>query len=267
MLRQGFKHLQAQRFTCRLNRTAVRHFHASQGIAMPQISFKLADIGEGIAEVELLQWFVQPGETVKQFQNVCEVQSDKATVEITSRYDGVVTKLHYDVGQMAQVGSTLVDIEVSDEVANAQSTPAAPKKSKTPIKVEQIKKAVSAPAFTPAPTPVETTPEVSAIRGRPVMTKGGKVLTSPSVRRLAREHGIDLEDVPSSGDGDRIVKGDILNYIKYLADEKASAPVPEPSVAQNSSIIGSNSISKTVDYLTESIQVPVSRKFFKLYIF
>jgi 2-oxoisovalerate dehydrogenase E2 component (dihydrolipoyl transacylase) len=77
--------------------------------------FCCLDIGEGIAEVELMQWFVAEGDTLNQFDNVCEVQSDKATVEISSRYDGVVTKVHHAVGDMVQVGSALVDIEVDAE--------------------------------------------------------------------------------------------------------------------------------------------------------
>lgn len=62
-----------------------------------------SDIGEGIAEVELLQWFVKEGDTVKQFDKLCEVQSDKATVEITSRYSGKITKLHHKTGDVVKV--------------------------------------------------------------------------------------------------------------------------------------------------------------------
>ena len=61
------------------------------------------DIGEGIAEVELLQWFVKEGDTVKQFDKLCEVQSDKATVEITSRYAGKITKVHHKAGDVVKV--------------------------------------------------------------------------------------------------------------------------------------------------------------------
>ena len=68
----------------RIHQTAVRN--------MGVVGFKLADIGEGIAEVEVLEWFVKPGDTVAQFDNLVQVQSDKATVEISSRYDGKLTQ-------------------------------------------------------------------------------------------------------------------------------------------------------------------------------
>jgi len=77
--------------------------------------FLLADIGEGIAEVEVLQWYCQEGEQIEMFDKVCEVQSDKATVDISSKFDGVVTKLHYEVGDMAKVGAPLIDVQTSDQ--------------------------------------------------------------------------------------------------------------------------------------------------------
>ena len=79
------------------------------------IPFLLADIGEGIAEVEMLRWFVQTGDNVAQFDKVCEVQSDKATVEITSRFDGIVDSLGGQIGDMISVGSPLLYITVAGE--------------------------------------------------------------------------------------------------------------------------------------------------------
>ncbi|CAM9303188.1 unnamed protein product, partial [Ectocarpus sp. 12 AP-2014] len=86
-------------------------------------SFRLTDIGEGILEVEVLQWFVAPGDSVSQFDKLCEVQSDKANVEITSRYDGVVRNVHWNVGDMVQTGAVLVDIEERATFSAGSSTP------------------------------------------------------------------------------------------------------------------------------------------------
>ena len=72
----------------------------------------LTDIGEGIREVELKEWYVEVGQKVAQFDQICEVQSDKAAVTISSRYDGIIKKLHHEPGGKAYVGKPLVDIEL-----------------------------------------------------------------------------------------------------------------------------------------------------------
>ncbi|KAL8649783.1 MAG: hypothetical protein Q9210_004204, partial [Variospora velana] len=80
-----------------------RLFHTTAPLAVVK-PFLLSDIGEGIKEVQIIQWFVEPGARVEQFSKICEVQSDKAAVEITSRFDGVIKKLHYEAEDMAPVG-------------------------------------------------------------------------------------------------------------------------------------------------------------------
>jgi len=79
--------------------------------------FNLADVGEGISECEVLKWYVEVGKEIQQFDMICEVQSDKATAEITSPYEGTITRIYYEVGDMAKVGTPLVDIKVTGEDA------------------------------------------------------------------------------------------------------------------------------------------------------
>ncbi|CAI2342134.1 unnamed protein product [Caenorhabditis sp. 36 PRJEB53466] len=114
-----------------------KHFHTARVAFLPVVQFKLSDIGEGIAEVQVKEWYVKEGDTISQFDKVCEVQSDKAAVTISSRYDGVVRKLYHEVDGMARVGQALIDVEVEGDVPveeqpkkeAAASTPEAPKTS------------------------------------------------------------------------------------------------------------------------------------------
>ncbi|KAK1945015.1 Lipoamide acyltransferase component of branched-chain alpha-keto acid dehydrogenase complex [Phytophthora citrophthora] len=242
--------------------TSRRSFHAGAVAAFPEIPFKLADIGEGIAEVEVLQWFVKSGDEVKQFQNVCEVQSDKATVEITSRYDGIVTKVHYEVGEMAKVGSTLIDIDVDDATAatvqgggKKKASPGAPIPRKVPSPVIQEPVAVS----TPVPeAPVTPTPVLSRIPIAPrTVESGEKFLTSPSVRRLAKEHSIDLHDVEGTGPQGRILKGDLLEYIRMLAAQPTKPA--QPTQTATSTAVEPPSVDGTnATYLQQDTVVPLT---------
>ena len=175
------------------------------------IPFLLADIGEGIAEVEILQWFVKPGDHVAQFDPICEVQSDKATTPISSRFDGKITSIEYEVGALAQVGTPLVHIEVAatdEEVAAAAAAPAAA--------------AATATSSSGSPT------------GSPAGPRG-KVLTSPAVRHLSKEHNIDLTLVTPTGPNGRILKGDVLKFMKEGPKTRAqpaaaaAAPVSTPA--------------------------------------
>ena len=151
--------------------------------------FLLADIGEGIAEVEVLQWFVEPGEHVKQFDKVCEVQSDKANVEITSRFDGIVESLA-DSSQMVQVGTPLMHLWVEHTNDADQAANVAPLHN---VDVEQDK--LHIPTFASS-------------------YQTHKVLATPAVRKLGMEYSLDLGNVVGSGPNGRVLKSDVLQMLQ-----------------------------------------------------
>jgi len=160
------------------------------------VQFKLADIGEGIAEVELLQWFVKEGDVVKSFDKICEVQSDKATVEITSRYDGSILKLHHQVGDIMKVGHPIVDISNDSIVLD---------------KLDNQNKADS-----PKPSNSNTNASYTTNNSNSNSTKfdsNSTILTTPAVRKIAKENNIDLSKLQGTGPKGRITKEDVLSTI------------------------------------------------------
>lgn len=188
--------------------SATRAFSGSSLLMAKVIPFNLADIGEGILQVEVLQVFVKEGDTVKAFDKICEVQSDKATVEITSRYDGVVKAMHISKGATAFVGKPIADLEVDD------STPG-----------EAVKKTV-APAKPAAPSSSPAAPSSSPAAAEEYVAKNGKVLATPATRRIAMENKIDLTKVRPTGKGGRIMKEDVIAYMEggQAAAPASSAP-------------------------------------------
>ncbi|KXS22440.1 hypothetical protein M427DRAFT_50763 [Gonapodya prolifera JEL478] len=196
---------------------SYRLFHSTV-VSRGVIPFHLADIGEGIQECEIVQWYVKEGDRIQMFDKLCEVQSDKATVEITSRYDGVVKKLHHKVGEMAKVGQPLCDIETAS--AQPTSAPAAASSVVAPApKREPVKPA--APPSTP------TAPVAPAEDGN-AMT-----FATPAVRRVAKENGVDLRQISGSGKDGRILKEDVFAYIE--AQKGGSSAVRPLPLAQTAS--------------------------------
>lgn len=189
-----------------------RHFHASGHLQVVK-PVVLADIGEGIVECEIIQWFVQPGARVEEFSPLCEVQSDKASVEITSRFAGVVKKLHYEAGEMAKVGKAFVDIDIPDEVAAGASeeTPAAPAA------------APDAPAEA-AETPAADTQQETLKPPAPVKQKfSGSSLATPAVRHLSKELNVDITQVSGTGKDGRVTKEDLRRFVDEQKNGGAAA--------------------------------------------
>eukprot|EP00953_Heterococcus_sp_UTEX-ZZ885_P008907 5285-Heterococcus_DN1.PRE.3 len=175
-------------------------------------------------EVELLQWFVQPGDAIKQFDKVCEVQSDKATVEITSRYDGTVLTLHHAIGSMVQTGAPLVDIATTagdpvKPLANAPPNDAASKLTIPSAAPTTVHSATS--ASTAAATADVLIPLADLFGGSSAADAAAAalVLTTPAVRRIAKEYGIQLgsaahSSLTGTGPRGRLLKGDVVNYAR-----------------------------------------------------
>lgn len=148
---------------------------------------KLPDIGEGVAEGEIVRWLVKPGDAVKEDQPLVEVMTDKATVEIPSPRTGTIAALHAEAGQMVPVGDLLVSIAVE----GGAPAPAAPAHGAH---------GTAAPSAATSPAPTAPTPAPAA---------GARVEAMPAVRTLAKELGVALERVTGTGPGGRITADDV----------------------------------------------------------
>jgi 2-oxoisovalerate dehydrogenase E2 component (dihydrolipoyl transacylase) len=138
------------------------------------------------------------------------VQSDKAAVEITSRFDGQITKLHYDQGVMAKVGAPLVDIDIAEGEAGKG--------------VNDAKPATPTPKETPVESPKPASPLIDSHQ---LERENGLVLATPSVRRIAREMKVALAQIKGTGRDGRIMKEDILSFV-----QGKPAPTPAPTTSR-----------------------------------
>jgi len=186
---------------------------------MARFTFRLPDIGEGIAEAEIVAWHVKVGDKVSEDQQVADMMTDKATVEMESPVTGVVVELAGEVGEMVAIGSGLMVIEVEGDVAEAPAaveTPVEEQVEAETLGVEEVVEAAPAPAPAPTPEPVSAaTPEPE-----PVAHK--QVLASPAVRARAKNLGIDLATVKS--DGNHVRHADLDAYLRYGSAQGYHAP-------------------------------------------
>lgn len=201
---RGVSRLVGRRILC------ARQFHSSIFCRKLQ-PFLLADIGEGIKECEVIQWFVEPGAKIEEFDPICEVQSDKASVEITSRYNGVIKKLHYDAGQMAHVGKPLVDIDIEN---GDDAGEAAPQQAPEEQGQKQEENVVSS-----------TT--TAATESKAPASKFG-ALATPAVRRICRELNIDVAQVNGTGKDGRVLKEDVVRF-NQRDEQETAKPAPKPA--------------------------------------
>ncbi|MBB3942737.1 2-oxoisovalerate dehydrogenase E2 component (dihydrolipoyl transacylase) [Sphingorhabdus rigui] len=160
---------------------------------MPIFTFNLPDIGEGIAEAEIVAWHVKVGDRISEDQPLADMMTDKATVEMESPVAGVVTKVAGEAGDVVAIGSMLVEIETATDVSQAESA----------VKVEAA--ATIEDELPHAPEPVAAEPAVvqerpaTASAQSPRISADHKVTASPAVRQRAKELGVELTDVKAAG--------------------------------------------------------------------
>ncbi|WP_327324859.1 2-oxo acid dehydrogenase subunit E2 [Streptomyces sp. NBC_01210] len=222
------------------------------------LEFKLPDLGEGLTEAEIVRWLVAVGDVVAIDQPVVEVETAKAMVEVPCPYGGVVTARFGEEGTELPVGAPLLTVAVGAMESNGSAgasgssdssgsagessgnvlvgygtgAPAARRRRIRPA-VPTAAAPVTAPAAAPAPAPVEAPVEAPVSVGD--VTQGGPVpVISPLVRRLAREHGLDLRRLTGSGPDGLILRADVEHAMR--AAETTAAP--EPAVAATAAATG-----------------------------
>ncbi len=177
--------------------------------------FRLPDIGEGVAEGEVVQWFVQEGDPIQEDAPLVSVLTDKANVEIPSPRKGRIAKIHAQVGEKVKVGGLLVTIDTEGGPAPTAAPPSPPSKKTPAGPPQQPPAAPSAASATSVP---------------------GTVSASPYVRRLAAEKGIDLSKIRGSGPGGRITEADVAGGATSppstpAVSEASPGPAPPPSTS------------------------------------
>ena len=169
--------------------------------------FILPDIGEGIVECEVIEWKVKEGDIIEEDQIVVDVSTDKAIVEIPSMYNGRVTKLHHAEGDIAKVHSPLfaIEIEADQEASGVEPQPS----------IEESQR----PAIEQATVSSE------------------KVLTTPAVRKMAREHQLDLGTIAGTGKQGRVLKEDVLSFLAGDNAAQDSRQTLTPTASANPTLI------------------------------
>ena len=197
---------------------------------MARFEFKLPDIGEGIAEAEIVAWHVKIGDRVEEDMAVADMMTDKATVEMESPVSGVVVELAGEVGDQVPIGSALMVIEVEGEAETPAEVVEEQVEAENPG-VEEVAEEKASPIpgrglgegdSPPAPSPVEAMPHTPPLSPEGEREKA-HVLASPAVRARAADLGIDLASVKPA-EGDRLRHADLDAFLRYGSGQGYHAP-------------------------------------------
>lgn len=191
--------------------------------------FKLPDVGEGIAEGEIVKWFVTKGKTIKEDEPIAEVQTDKALIEITSPVSGKVREIFYEEGDVAEVESVIISFDIQDKHATS----------------ETINESIS------VNTEKETRSSENIEEKLPPKMGKRRVIATPTVRRIARELNVDLLQVVPSGKNGRVLAEDVHRYKEEL--EEAQKPTKENVMNQGSKTSTEKNLNQSEKDLVERV--------------
>jgi 2-oxoisovalerate dehydrogenase E2 component (dihydrolipoyl transacylase) len=198
------------------------------------IGQKLTDVGEGTKEVSVTQWFVEEGAAVKEWDKLCEVQSDKAQVDITSLYTGIVKKIHFKADEIIQTGDDILDIEVEGE---EEAAPAEEEEEGGAVAEQQVARAEQqvARAEQTAEDGASQKPDDTEATSPPKARKEpGKYasLATPAVRGLLKEHNLEIEDIEGTGKDGRVLKEDVHKQLEggHAVRGTPAAETPKPGI-------------------------------------
>jgi 2-oxoisovalerate dehydrogenase E2 component (dihydrolipoyl transacylase) len=184
---------------------------------MGEFVIKMPDVGEGVAEAELVEWHVKPGDPVREDMVLAAVMTDKATVEIPSPVTGIVLWLGAEIGDTVAVKAPLVRIEVEGEGGEASPVPMAETVALEPAEypVEKI--------ASPPPPETKKSIQPAPVAKAPTQAASDKPLASPAVRLRAQDGGVDLRQVTGTGPAGRITHDDLDQFLARGAQPQPSS--------------------------------------------
>ena len=213
--------------------------------------FLLPDLGEGLAEAELIKWRVSVGQVVTELEVLAEMETDKALVEVTSPRSGTIAELHGEPGQVIKVGTPLVvyggGAAAKKPAATTEPKPEPKPEPKASRSADNGQKPVKGNLMDHVPEPTERTEDAGTVVGdmsgnlAGMSAAPGKALATPAVRRLAKDLGVDIDSVSGTGIGGRVLEKDVRAAGSpaprsapapvAAAPRAASAPAPSPAPA------------------------------------
>ncbi|SIT68201.1 dihydrolipoamide acetyltransferase family protein [Edaphobacillus lindanitolerans] len=188
--------------------------------------FRLPDIGEGIHEGEIVKWFVGKGDTLQEDDTLCEIQNDKAVVEIPSPVGGTVLEVLVQEGEVAVVGDVIIRIDSPDHEDEDSGTEETESQVQSTLESGQDVEKDEAPKGKKEEG-VPSAPAQSAGKE----ADGRRVIAMPSVRKYARENNVAIQEVQGSGKNGRVLKEDIDAFVNGGQKQQAEAPAQEAQTA------------------------------------